>query len=63
APPLILEDVNFGLDNNGRRHRFGLTALPPAKLAAKIDLRGDFHGRRLDDAQSWTGKAFVQIDY
>lgn len=63
APALILEDVNFGLDNNGRRHRFGLTALPPAELAAKIDLRGDFHGRRLDDAQSWTGKAFVQIDY
>ena len=29
AAPLILEDLNFALDNDGRRHRFGLTALPP----------------------------------
>ncbi|WP_313953537.1 YhdP family protein [Accumulibacter sp.] len=63
APPLILEDVNFGLDNDGRNHRFGLTALPPAELAAKIDLRGDFRGRNFENLDSWSGQAFAQIDY
>ena len=63
APALILEDVNLALDNDGRQHRFGLTALPPAELASAIDLRGDFRGRDLDDAASWKGQAFVQIDY
>lgn len=29
APPLALEDLQFGLDNSGRRHRFGLSAAPP----------------------------------
>jgi uncharacterized protein (TIGR02099 family) len=63
APPLILEDLNLALDNDGRKHRFGLTALPPAELASKLDLRGDFHGRSIADAASWNGRAFAQIDY
>ena len=44
APALILEDVNFALDNDGSRHRFGLTALPPAGMASRIDVRGEFRG-------------------
>ena len=44
APPLVLEDLQFGLDNWGGRHRFGFTAVPPARLAARIDLRGEFQG-------------------
>ncbi|MEF8752933.1 MAG: YhdP family protein [Accumulibacter sp.] len=63
APPLVLEDVNLALDNDGRHHRFGLTALPPAELASAIDLRGDFRGRDLENAASWKGEAFVQVDY
>ncbi|WP_300453088.1 YhdP family protein [Accumulibacter sp.] len=63
APPLILEDVNFALDNHGRQHRFGLTALPPAELASRIDLRGDFRGKAVEDLASWQGQAFAQIDY
>ncbi len=63
APPLVLEDLNLALDNDGRHHRFGLTALPPAELASAIDLRGDFRGRDLEDAASWKGEAFVQVDY
>ena len=30
APPLVLEDLQFGLDNKGRNHRFGLSAAPPS---------------------------------
>ncbi|MCQ1548242.1 MAG: TIGR02099 family protein [Candidatus Accumulibacter phosphatis] len=63
APPLILEDVNLALDNDGRRHRFGLTALPSAELASRIDLRGDFHGRDSTRMASWKGQLFAQIDF
>ena len=44
APPLVLEDLQFGLDNKGRSHRFGLSAAPPAELAARIDVRGEING-------------------
>ncbi|MBA3998709.1 MAG: TIGR02099 family protein [Candidatus Accumulibacter sp.] len=63
APALVLEDVNFGLDNNGRHHRFGLSALPPEALAARIDLRGDFRGRDLDTLGAWKGQLFAEVDY
>ena len=63
APPLILEAVNFSLANHGHRHRFGLTALPPPALAARIDLRGDFRGKDLGRTESWSGQAFVKVDY
>ncbi|EXI92239.1 MAG: putative protein involved in outer membrane biogenesis [Candidatus Accumulibacter sp. BA-94] len=63
APPLVLENVNLTLENDGRQHRFGLSALPPAELASAIDLRGDFRGRDLESAASWKGQAFVQVDH
>ena len=63
VPPLILEEVNFSLENDGRRHRFGLNAMPPVALAARIDLRGDLRGKNLEDFASWSGQAFVQVDY
>ena len=63
APPLILEDVNFALDNDGRRHRFGLNALPPSALASRLDLRGEFLGRDLERFESWSGTAFAAVEY
>lgn len=37
APPLVLEDLQFGLDNSRGRHRFGLTAVPrPGSPPASI---------------------------
>ena len=63
APPLILEDLNLALDNDGKQHRFGLTALPPENLASRIDVRGDFRGRDIERMQSWSGKAYAEIDY
>ena len=63
APPLILEDVNFALDNDGRRHRFGLNALPPTALASRLDLRGEFLGRDLERFESWSGTAFAAVEY
>ncbi|PKO88952.1 MAG: TIGR02099 family protein [Betaproteobacteria bacterium HGW-Betaproteobacteria-10] len=63
APPLVLEDLQFGLDNSGRRHRFGLSAAPPAALAARIDLRGEVMGDMGEALESLAGKVFVELDY
>ena len=63
APPLVLEDVNLALDNDGRRHRFGLTAVPPENLAARIDIRGDLFGDDMAALDGWKGKLFAELDY
>ncbi|GAB2181433.1 YhdP family protein [Denitratisoma sp. agr-D3] len=63
APPLALTQLNFNLVNNGSRHRFGLTALPPPALAARFDLRGDFRGDDLAHPADWQGQAYVELDY
>ncbi|HEX5802019.1 MAG TPA: YhdP family protein [Azospira sp.] len=63
APPLILEDLNLALDNRGRHHDFGLTALPPPELAARIDLRGRLEGDDLAALGSWRGELFTELDY
>ncbi len=63
APPLVLEDLNLALDNNGSRHRFGLTALPPPELASRIDIRGDLRGDDLARLDAWEGKLFAELDY
>ena len=62
APPLILEDVNFSLDNDGSQHRFGLTAVPATVTTSKIDLRGDFRGRDLSALEAWKGQIFAEVD-
>ncbi|RIX44640.1 MAG: TIGR02099 family protein [Rhodocyclales bacterium GT-UBC] len=63
APQLVLEDLQFGLDNSGRRHRFGLSAAPPAALAARIDIRGEVKGDIGEALDSLAGKIFVELDY
>ena len=61
APELVLKEFNFGLDNYGRRHRFGLTALPQEAYAAMIDVRGDFKGNNIETMERWSGQAYVEI--
>lgn len=63
APTLELKHLNFRLDNSGSRHRFGLTAEPPRQLAARIDVRGDFIGRDLDQIEVWKGEIYAELDY
>ena len=63
APPLALEELQFGLDNSGRRHRFGLSAAPPAELAARIDIRGEVRGDLGEALELLKGKIFVELDY
>ncbi|MBP5998320.1 MAG: TIGR02099 family protein [Azonexus sp.] len=63
APQLALEDLQFALDNRGRRHRFGLSAAPPSELAARIDVRGEVSGALDEALEHLSGKVFVQLDY
>ena len=62
AAPLILEELDFALDNDGRQHRFGLTALPPGEAASRIDVRGDLRGRSVERPATWSGKLFAEIE-
>ena len=63
APPLVLEDLQFGLDNRGDTHRFGLSAAPPAALAARIDVRGEVSGDFREALDDVSGQLFVELDY
>jgi uncharacterized protein (TIGR02099 family) len=63
APQLVLDRVQFRLDNSFGRHRFGLKGTPPAELAAPLDLRGDLKGTSLKDWQHAEGELFVRLDY
>ena len=61
APPLQLDDVDLQMENRFGRHRIGLGATPPANLASRIDVRGDFRGRDIDALQTWKGQAYLDI--
>jgi len=63
APELALERVNLLVDNSGSHHRFALRALPPAALAAQLDVRGDFSGKNFDDLNAWRGQLYTELGY
>ena len=63
APPLQLKAVSLRLENDGKRHRFGLRATPPRELAAPLDVRGDFAGESVSTLEQWRGQLFAQLDY
>ncbi|MGE5385352.1 MAG: YhdP family protein [Betaproteobacteria bacterium] len=63
APQLVLEALQFGLDNRGSRHFFGITAVPPAHLAARLDIRGDVRGDPTAGIEALSGSVFAELDY
>lgn len=63
TPALDLASVNLRMENRGKRHRFGLQAVPPAHLAAPLDLRGDLSGRSISEPGQWRGELFARLDY
>jgi uncharacterized protein (TIGR02099 family) len=62
APPLTLKNLNLRLDNRGRRHRFGLKAVPPEALAGPVDLRADLRGADLGNFAAWKGTVYARLD-
>jgi len=63
APPLVLEHVQFKLENRFGRHRFGLKGAPPAELSAPIDMRGDFRLVGRNDWKTADGTLYIRLDY
>lgn len=63
AEELALDKLEFRLDNSGSRHRFGLTAQPPARLAAALDVRGDLRGSDPAKPAEWRGELYAGLDY
>lgn len=63
APPLSLSALNFRLDNGLHRHRFGLTALPPAEMASRLDVRGDLKGSDVEHLADWHGQLYADLGY
>ncbi len=63
APQLLLDHVQFRLEQRFGHHRAGLTGVPPAELAAPIDLRADVIGASLKDVQALRGKLYLRLDY
>jgi uncharacterized protein (TIGR02099 family) len=62
APPLELQQLNFELRNTGQRHRFGLTAAPPAQVARSLDLRGTLTGQDRADPAGWRGELYADLN-
>ena len=69
APILALDRVNLLIENSGlagtggSRHRFALSASPPAELSAQLDVRGDFFGSSLNELNTWRGQLHTRLDY
>ncbi len=63
APPLVLQQVNFRIDNLFSKHSFALRATPPSELATPLDVRGEFYGKSFDNLTAWDGRIFTQLDY
>ncbi len=63
APQLVLDRVQFRLENRFGRHRFGIRGTPPPELAAPIDVRGDVTGASLKEWQKTSGRLYVRLDY
>jgi len=61
APDLWLKKVALRLESGGRRHRLGVTAVPPDGLAAPFDLRAEWRGDDLSRLAEWEGRVFVEL--
>ena len=62
-PPLRLKNVNIRMQNSGDTHRVGMTAVPPAELAAPLDIRAELVGSDVRKVSNWDGLAYVRTDY
>ena len=63
APQLLLDHVAFRLEQRFGRHQAGLTGIPPADVAAPIELRADVTGESLKDWNQLKGKLYLRLDY
>ncbi|TMH30730.1 MAG: hypothetical protein E6H66_17540, partial [Betaproteobacteria bacterium] len=60
---LVLERVELRLEDRFGHHRFGLRGVPPAQLAAPLDLRGDISDFSFADWRGLNGRFYARVDY
>lgn len=63
APPLVLDDVQFRLEQSFTGIRFGLVGSPPPELASPLDLRGEIVAGSLRDWRAARGNLYLRLDY
>jgi uncharacterized protein (TIGR02099 family) len=63
APQLLLDHVNLRLQRRFGHHHIGLTGVPPAELAAPLDLRADVTVDSLKDLSKLEGRLYMRLDY
>ncbi|EJN06408.1 YhdP family protein [Herbaspirillum sp. YR522] len=65
APELALDQVNLVLHNSWLRHRLAMRAVPPAAIAAPLDVRADFthpaFARSISDVRRWKGTLYADL--
>lgn len=65
-PALQLSSVNFVLNNHWHQHQFALRAVPPARLASPIDVRGKFQqsvfALKKSDLSTWSGELYSDLN-
>lgn len=62
AGALQLQQVDVLVRNRGRRHRFGIRAVPPPHLAGPLEIRGELSGRSAAALSRWNGRFYVRVD-
>mgnify|MGYP001179611315 CR=1 FL=1 len=65
APQLVLDRVQFKLEHplGSRRHRIGLTGVPPSEIASPIDLRGEFTDLAAHDFATMRARMYLRLDF
>jgi uncharacterized protein (TIGR02099 family) len=65
APELVLQQLDFTLRNSWRNHQFAFKAVPPAALAAPLDVRATFSHPRFSqpvaDPRQWRGELYADL--
>ena len=63
APQLLLDHVQFRLEQRFGRHEAGLTGVPPPEIAGPIDMRADLTGISRRDFSHVRGRLYFRLDY
>ena len=61
--PLLVRQTDLQVQKRIGSWRFALRAVPPAKIAGPIDLRGDLARDRRGPGAKWSGKLYYQMGY
>lgn len=62
-PALVLQQVQFLLENGWRHHRFAVRISPSDMTSSVVDIRGDLVGSSFNRLEDWHGELFTQMDF